>query len=82
MREISMLAIIHVCEDLAKFGYMLERKVEKFRNHAIFWQHTRAYCLNLSISKTSPHNVATFGPFSSLPMTLYGTHKLDLAYTN
>jgi len=65
MREVSKLAIIHVCEDLAKFGYILERKVEKFRNHAIFWQHTRAYYTNLSISKASPHNVATFGPFSS-----------------
>jgi hypothetical protein len=45
MCEVSKLAIIHVCEDLAKFGYMLERKVEKFRKHALFWQHTRAYCV-------------------------------------
>jgi hypothetical protein len=27
----------HPQEDLAKFGYMSVRKVEKFRNPAIFW---------------------------------------------
>jgi len=29
MCEASELAIIHVCEDLTKFGYMLERKSRK-----------------------------------------------------
>ncbi len=86
MCEVSELGFIHVCEDFAEFGYMLERKVEKFRNRAIFWQHTRAYSLNLSISKTSPHNVATFGPFSSpppndfirYPQVRFGIHQLKL----
>lgn len=27
--------------DLAKFGYMFKRKVDKFKNHAIFGQHAR-----------------------------------------
>jgi hypothetical protein len=27
--------------DLAKFGYMFKRKVEKFKNFAIFGQHAR-----------------------------------------
>jgi hypothetical protein len=34
-------------EDLAKFGYRSEMKVEKFRNGAIFWPHAN----NLKLSK-------------------------------
>jgi hypothetical protein len=30
-------------EGLAKFGYRLERKVEKFRNSATCWRHARTY---------------------------------------
>jgi hypothetical protein len=35
----------------------LERKVEKFRNYAIFWQHAKTYCPNQS-GKRILHNVA------------------------
>ncbi len=31
----------HPKEGLAKFGYKLERKVEKFRNSATCWRHAR-----------------------------------------
>jgi hypothetical protein len=37
----------HAKEGLAKFGYRLERQVEKFRNPATCWQHARTYCLNM-----------------------------------
>jgi hypothetical protein len=30
-------------EGLAKFGYKLKRKVEKFRNSATCWRHARTY---------------------------------------
>jgi hypothetical protein len=35
----------HLKKGLAKFGYRLKRKVEKFRNPATCWWHTRNYCL-------------------------------------
>jgi hypothetical protein len=38
----------HQKENLAKFGYRLERKVKKFKNHTICWQHARTYCLNMA----------------------------------
>ncbi len=38
-------------EDLPKFGYMSERTVEKFRSHAILWQHATTCCLNVANSK-------------------------------
>jgi hypothetical protein len=41
-------------ENLAKFGYKSERKVEKFRNHVIFWPPARTYYLNMVISKQFP----------------------------
>jgi hypothetical protein len=34
--------------DLAKFGYRLERKAEKFKNCVICWQCGRTYCLNMA----------------------------------
>jgi hypothetical protein len=37
----------------------LQRKVEKFRNHAICLQHARTYCLILVNSKEIPHTVVT-----------------------
>jgi hypothetical protein len=41
---------------------MSERKVEKFKNHAIFWLHVTAYCLNMATSICFPHNVIDNGP--------------------
>jgi hypothetical protein len=41
----------HPQEDLAKFGYMSVRKVEKFRNPAIFWWHIVIW----QFQKTIPH---------------------------
>jgi hypothetical protein len=39
-------------EDLAKFGYTSERKVEKFKNHALkFWRNATTYCLNMVTSQ-------------------------------
>jgi len=38
----------HQKENLAKFGYRLDRKVKKFKNHTICWQHARTYCLNMA----------------------------------
>jgi hypothetical protein len=37
----------HPDEELAKFGYRSERKLEKLMNCALFWQHARTYCLNI-----------------------------------
>jgi hypothetical protein len=37
----------HAKEGLAKFGYRLERQVEKFRNPATCWQNATTYCLNM-----------------------------------
>jgi hypothetical protein len=37
-------------EHLVKFGYRSERKVEPFRNRALFWPHDPTYCLNMATS--------------------------------
>ncbi len=37
----------HPWEELAKFGYRSERKVEKFKNPAIFWQPAGICCINM-----------------------------------
>jgi hypothetical protein len=42
--------VIHPQEDLAKFGYKSERKIENFKNVAIFLQPSGTYCLNMVIS--------------------------------
>ncbi len=42
-------AIIH--EELTKFGYRSENKVEKIKNLAIFWRPARTYCLNMATSE-------------------------------
>ncbi len=47
-------------EELAKFGYRLKRKVENFKNHAIFLR-ARTYCLNMAISETIPSKSGNFG---------------------
>ncbi len=51
----------HSQEDLAEFGNRSERKVEKFRNYAIFLRHGTTYCLNMGTLSFLPHNVATVG---------------------
>jgi hypothetical protein len=40
----------HAQEELAKFGYRSERKVENFENPSIFWHPLKTYCLNMTIS--------------------------------
>jgi hypothetical protein len=45
---VATLAIKHPQKELIKFG--LERKVEKIRNPAMFWQPAGTYCLNMAIS--------------------------------
>ncbi len=50
--------VMHSQEELAKFGYRLKRKVESFKNHAIFLR-ARTYCLN--ISETIPSKSGNFG---------------------
>ncbi len=37
-----------ICQICLTCLTMSERKVEKFRNHAIFWLHVTAYCLNMA----------------------------------
>jgi hypothetical protein len=64
MREVSKLAIIHVCEDLAKFGYILERKVEKIKVPLVFWQHFGNYCLNMVTSELFISQCGDLSPFS------------------
>ncbi len=44
--EVSELATIQK-RALAKFGYRLESKVEKFRNLATCWQHTKTCYINM-----------------------------------
>jgi hypothetical protein len=62
--------VTHTCEwsqeELAKFEYMSERKVEKFKNHIyLFGQPDWSNCVNMTISeeKNTPENLATFGAF-------------------
>ncbi len=52
-----------VHKELAKFGYKSERKIEKSKNHAIFWQ-PRTNFLNMAISKIfSLKSADFFGTF-------------------
>ncbi len=41
----------HPQEEIAKFGYMPERKVQHFKNPPIFWQLAGTHCLNVVISE-------------------------------
>jgi hypothetical protein len=47
--DVTILAIKHPQKELIKF--FLERKVEKFKNPAMFWRPAGTYCLNMAISK-------------------------------
>ncbi len=42
--------IDHPQEELAKFGYRSEKKVEKFKILAVVWQFAETYCSNMAIS--------------------------------
>jgi hypothetical protein len=58
----------HVQEDLAKFGYGSERKIEKFKkNPAIYiyiWQLAGTYCSNMMISEFPfPLEICDFGTY-------------------
>jgi hypothetical protein len=53
---------------------MSERKVENFKNHAIFWQSTGTNCLKMGISeKNIPQNLVTLAHFFH-KNPLYGSH--------
>lgn len=43
--------IDHQQEDLTKFVYRAERKVQIFWHPTIFWRHARIFSLNLAISE-------------------------------
>jgi hypothetical protein len=60
----------HPQEDLAKFGYRSERKVEMFRNYVIFWWYARIYCPNMAISeiKSNSCNVELWAIFSKITL--------------
>jgi hypothetical protein len=53
----------HPQENLAKFGYKSERKVNVFWNLTILWWHARTYHLNLTNFLKIPRNIATLGHF-------------------
>jgi len=46
---ISILLDNHPQEDLAKFGYSTDMKIEKIKNHFMFWLRARTYFRNLVI---------------------------------
>jgi hypothetical protein len=47
--DVAATPVIHPQEELAKFGNKSERKIENFKNVAIFWQPSGTYCLNMVI---------------------------------
>jgi len=49
--DVAGTLVIHPQEELAKFGYKSERKIENFKNVAIFLQASGTYCLNMVISR-------------------------------
>jgi hypothetical protein len=52
----------------------VDTKVEKFKNCAIFWQHAKTYCLNITNSIFSPPSVATLGHFFILKKSICICH--------
>jgi hypothetical protein len=50
----------HPQDELAKFGYRSETKIERFKNPAIFWQPAGTYCPNVAISSLKSGNIGTF----------------------
>jgi hypothetical protein len=55
----------HSQEELARFGYRSERKVEKFKNTAIFSWPAGIYSLNKVISEKNSSETGDFGAFIS-----------------
>jgi hypothetical protein len=57
----------HPQEEFAKlkFAYRSERKVENFKNPAIFWQPAGTYCLTMAISEILSLKSDNFGTFFS-----------------
>jgi hypothetical protein len=47
---VAATPVIHPQEELAKFGYKSERKIENFKSVAIFLQPSGTYCLKMVIS--------------------------------
>jgi hypothetical protein len=53
-------------EELPKFGYRSEMKVEIFKNATIFWRPTaETYCLNMAISEFVSSKSGDFGAYFS-----------------
>ncbi len=79
VRVPSALVIIdkRILPDLPTCLTMSERKVEKIRNHAIFWLHVTTYCLNMATSICFPHNVIDNGPIFTKEKPL---HFVALAF--
>ncbi len=60
----------HPQEELAKFGYLSERKVENFKNPTIFQQlFAETYCLNMASSEKT-FSLGNFGTFFPQKFTL------------
>ncbi len=53
-----------------------ERKVEKFKNPAIFWWPAGTYCLNMAISDKNSQNLATLMHFPHNKNPLYESHLI------
>jgi hypothetical protein len=62
--EVGGLVIIIHNRDLTKFGYILERKVEKIKVPLVFWQHFGNYCLNMVTSELFISQCGDLSPFS------------------
>ncbi len=45
-----LFCVFHPQEELGKFGYRSEKKIQIFQHTPIFWQSTETYCLNMAIS--------------------------------
>jgi hypothetical protein len=55
-----------VQEELPKFGYRFEMKVEIFKNATFFWRPTaETYCLNMAISEFVSTKSGDFGAYFS-----------------
>jgi hypothetical protein len=53
----------HPQEELAKFGYRSEMKVENFKNSAIFWPPVRTYCLKTIVPFQVRHKLNKLNTF-------------------
>jgi hypothetical protein len=67
----------HPQEELAKFDYSLESKVENFNNPTKLWQPIRTYCLNMAIKNSFPQNLTTLALVST-KILLHESHSIFL----